>query len=369
MQVKKLKIMSLKMVANQVEGLKAMTKAKDCLVQLELSEDGKNVANLHEWDEALREVLTSAGLEFYLTPHSGLEVNRAENPRIMVQHRADACKTAKTKALKKEASKAKKEQDAEEELRRAIEEELAKRKEEMLRAMTADNALSEKRGIRPVTYFVEYLTGVEVGAKSFFPQNKYEVMFEGKKLWCDLESPDSRSARQNAWQLIIHSVSGKKGIHKSFWSHVHVNNVHELYKLVMSHFADNDRRNVAASLNERVRGLVKERDELFAAFVGRFRQLGNECKEVKLTIDPDVMFGYAVNAILNSEDERVKKVYGDALCLHGDKMTTPDELFDVMMPTMKMHEKIEREQAGKFEEKKKKKNKKEREGEKSKRAS
>jgi hypothetical protein len=149
------------MVANQVESVstKTLAKAKEIMVQLELSEDGKNLKNLVEWDESLRDVFTGGNLLFYLQPHAGIEVDRSENARIMIQQRIDGNKTGNAKKVKKEASKAKKEQDEEKELALKAEEQLERRKAKMLEAMTKDNALAEKRGTRPVTYFAEYLSG------------------------------------------------------------------------------------------------------------------------------------------------------------------------------------------------------------------
>ena len=103
---------------------------------------------------------------------------------------------------------------------------------------------------------------------------------------------------------------------------------------------------------------MKGKDELFSAFVGRYRQLVNECKEVKLEIDEDVLFGHAVDALLNSEDQHVRDVYGDVLVKHGDKeFKDAEELFDTMKARMKMIERLEREKEEEFQTKKKKKDK------------
>jgi hypothetical protein len=356
--------MSLNMVANQADQ-KAYARVKASLVELELSEDGKNVKNAQEWDEGVREGFAALGLEFFLFKESGLKVDASEVPGIIVDQRVEACKAARitslAKKIKKEAGSGKKASDVaeskeDEELKRKVQEQVEKRKASMLASITAASALAEKKGARSVVYFADFMSGVDGDMKKHFPKNKYRVKVDGEELWCELEPIESRNARQTAWQLLVHSLSGKKGVHKSFWKHVPVNNVYELHKLIMSHFADNDRRNVVASLAERMRTFVKKENELFVAFVGRFRQLLNECVEAQLVFDPMLVHEYAVDAMMRSKDEKVKKVYADALMQHGE-MTTHEEVFDKMMLSMKLHEKKERAVAmndEEFEVKKKK---------------
>lgn len=236
----------------------------------------------------------------------------------------------------------------EEERQARLEELAARRARKMARAMRADSVLAAKRGVRAISMFLNPLSAIEESDRDLNPEAKYEAEFDDEKLLYELESPAHQVERSAAWQLLVSSISGQKGIKKSFWKHVGIGNVHKLFQLITAHFMDGDRSDVAAELSLRLSKFVKEKDENFVTFVSRYEQMKDEMDEIGMNVDDDVLKNTIENAMTESEDKKVRDVYEQFTLMNGE-MKTPEELFEKMKVVMKRHEKAAREEAAKKE--------------------
>jgi hypothetical protein len=230
----------------------------------------------------------------------------------------------------------------------------------MAEALRADSALAAKRGVRAISMFLNPLSAVEESERDLNPAAKYEAESSEEKLFYELESPAHKMERSAAWQLLVSSISGQKGIKKSFWKHVGIGNVHKLYRLITSHYMDGDRSDVAAELSDRLSKFVKSKDENFVTFVSRYEQIRDEMDEIGMSVDPDVLKNTIEHAMTESEDMKVREVYEQFTLMNGE-MKSPEDLFEKMKVVMKRHEKAAREEAAKqelkFEKMKRKKDK------------
>lgn len=357
LQVKKLKIMSLNMVANQSSSKGTVSRAsladlKKSLTQLELSESGKKATNPTEWDSKLRQLFASYGLTAFLQMTCSIQVASENVPEIVVEQQVQAL----LDEWKKQNAQGVKTEAADEARLMSFMRERAK---EMHGDMVQESADNELRQIREVTFFLEWLTAVPTEHKGLNPRAQHEGSHKGKKYWMELESPKKREERQTAWELLIHSLSGPNGFPKSSWDHVPIGNVYQLYKLVLAQFKSDDRTAVVKELKRRMETFLKKKNETFGAFWGRFQKMRLEMKEIKMNVDPDVMMVIFTEAISQSEDKQAKEALRTLMMVcSAEQRVTVDQIFEKMEDTMKEREKeVNKKDDEEFEKKKKKKDK------------
>lgn len=344
------------MVANsKAKERYSLAEMKRFMTCLTVSADKMNVINVTQWDESVRRTLTTYNLQSFILKEGNVPVDPKDVIEIMVGQEAEAQIQQELARMKARRVKC----EDPEAFRKVITEQVLNNAKSRIESLTAEQAIAEKRGMRQIALFYDPLSAIapEIYEK-YEMEGRRLVQIDGKKAAYYLpESQEQRVARDTAWHLLVHSISGPKGLDKATWDHVTVGNVHELYDLIISQYMDTDRDSTKYALSQELSKLIKRKDETFAQFTARVFHLLSKMTEVGLKVDKGMLFVQVKMALVNSDDEYAKatceRVESDLLRLPEEDRNDIRELFKRMKDPMQRQEKKNRKKKEKGKDKKK----------------
>ena len=354
--------MDFNMLANQSTGIvpdhKGLMKA---LVKIRMDKDKKVIENLSEWVEALKNAFVTFSLARFLKAEYGMQVPSGQVAEILKEEAiALTLGNMQKKLLSQEknekllrdvasrhSSSVKKEPAGEEKkqvkptaadmlthLWPDIEKMVRENADSLAAADKKKQIAAEESGELQEALYVNPLTRVKPEFSRLNP-NATITLGESDPFLYEVESKKFRTFRMAAYGAIKSTLAD---IPKRVWKHVAVGNVYGLYSLVINNYAAKGRASVVDDLFKRLSTFKKLKRESFVQFRARFEQLIAEIKDAKVEVDSTQIANSAQNAIVNSDDAVIKRVFKNWVLNNKSKMTDPFVTFEEMAPVMLIEE-------------------------------